>query len=92
MNLLLFIGTSEVVFILFIMVMVFGAEKIPEIARNLGKGMRAIKNATNDIKSEITRSAEKSDINLDFTEDLKKEIGEVKDEIEELTGSVRRKF
>ena len=92
MNLLLFIGTSEVVFILFIMVMVFGAEKIPEIARNLCKGIRAIKNATNDIKSEITRSAEKSDINLDFTEDLKKEIGEVKDEIEELTGSVRRKF
>ena len=80
------------VFILFIMVMVFGAEKIPEIARNLGKGMRAIKNATNDIKTEITRSAEKSDINLDFTDNLKKEIGDVKEEIEELTGSVRRKF
>lgn len=88
----LFIGTSEVVFILFILIMVFGAEKIPDIARNLGKGMRAIKNATNDIKSEITKSAEKSDINLDFTEDIRKEISEVKDEIEELTGSVKRKF
>ncbi len=31
------------IFILFIVVMVFGADKIPEIARGLGKGMRHLK-------------------------------------------------
>lgn len=88
----LFISTTEVVFIMFILVMVFGADKIPDIARNLGKGMRTIKNATNDIKSEITRSGEKSDVDLNFTEDMRKEIGSVKEEIEEITGAVKRKF
>jgi len=43
----LFIGTTEIMFILFIVVMVFGADKIPEIARGMGKGMRMLKNATN---------------------------------------------
>lgn len=72
--------------------MVFGADKIPDIARNLGKGMRTIKNATNDIKSEVTRSAEKSNLNLDFTDDMRKEISSVKEEIEEITGAVKRKL
>ncbi|MCL4168235.1 UNVERIFIED_CONTAM: hypothetical protein GTU68_029519, partial [Idotea baltica] len=38
--------------------MVFGADKIPEIAKGLGKGMRSLKDATNDIKQEITKSAD----------------------------------
>ena len=52
---LLFIGGTEIIFILFIVVMVFGADKIPEIARGLGKGMRQLKDATNDIKNEVTK-------------------------------------
>lgn len=99
----LFISGGEIFFILFIVLLVFGADKVPEIARGLGKGMRQIKNATNDIKSEITKSAEKQgldlDITKDFTSDLKdvtknvtKEIDHVKDEIEDGFGSVKRKF
>ena len=52
----LFISGGEIAFIVFILVMVFGADKIPEIARGLGKGMRQVKDATNDIKREITKS------------------------------------
>ena len=55
----LFIGGPEVMFILFIVVMVFGADKIPDIAKGLGKGMRQLKDATEDIKQEIQKSAEK---------------------------------
>jgi len=72
--------------------MVFGADKIPEIARGLGKGMRTLKNASNDIKGEITKSAEKQGIDTDFSKDVKKEISKVKEDIEEITGSVKRKF
>ena len=53
----MFISGAEIFFILFIVLMVFGADKVPEIARGLGKGMKQIKNATSDIKSEITKSA-----------------------------------
>lgn len=88
----LFIGTTEIVFILFIVVMVFGADKIPEIARGLGKGMRMLKDASNDVKSEITKSAEKNGINTDITKNITEEINKVKDELEEFTGSVRRKL
>lgn len=92
MTLPLFISGAEIAFIMFILVMVFGAEKIPEIARGLGKGMRTLKNATNDIKSEIQKSAEKQGIDTDISKDVKNEISKVKEEIEEITGSVKRRF
>ncbi|HSP83306.1 MAG TPA: twin-arginine translocase TatA/TatE family subunit [Gillisia sp.] len=88
----LFISGAEIAFIIFIMVMVFGAEKIPEIARGLGKGMRILRNASNDIKSEIQKSAEKQGIDPDISIEVRKEINKVKNEINEITGSVKRKF
>jgi sec-independent protein translocase protein TatA len=88
----LFISGAEIGFIIFILVMVFGADKIPEIARGLGKGMRTLKNASNDIKGEIQKSAEKQGIDTDFSKDVKKEISKVKEDIEEITSSVKRKF
>lgn len=89
----LFIGTTEVMFILFIVVMVFGADKIPEIARGLGKGMRMLKDATNDIKTEITKSAEKQGLDTKaLTDNVNKEINRVKDEIEDSLGSIKRKL
>jgi|TARA_E500000331_G_scaffold271272_1_gene262936 sec-independent protein translocase protein TatA len=88
----LFISGAEIGFILFILVMVFGADKIPDIAKGLGKGMKAVKNASNDIKSEIQRSAEKQGIDTDFTKDVRGEIDKVKEDIDDITGSVRRKL
>lgn len=88
----LFISGAEITVILFIVVMVFGADKIPEIARGLGKGMRTLKNATNDIKHEITKSAKKHGIDTDVTKNIKEEIKKVKDEFEDFTGSVSRKL
>ncbi|TYB72944.1 MULTISPECIES: Sec-independent protein translocase subunit TatA/TatB [Bizionia] len=88
----LFIGTTEIMFILFIVVMVFGADKIPEIARGMGKGMRMLKDASNDLKSEITKSAEKNGIDTSVTKDVQDELNKVKDELEDFTGSVRRKL
>ncbi|TXG38742.1 Sec-independent protein translocase subunit TatA/TatB [Seonamhaeicola maritimus] len=88
----LFISGGEIAFILFIAIMVFGADKLPEIARGLGKGMRTLKDATNDIKHEITKSAENHGIDTSITKDVKKELDKVKDDIDDFTGSVKRKF
>lgn len=79
------IGGGEIVFILLIVVMLFGADKIPEIARGLGKGIRDVKNATNDIKREINSSTKGDDLRK-FKEKIEKE----KKEIEEIAGSVKR--
>lgn len=55
--LLLFnIGGAELFFIVLVIIMFFGSKKIPELARSLGKGMRELKNATNDIQQEIKDS------------------------------------
>ncbi len=88
----LFISGGEIAFVIFIVIMVFGADKVPEIARGLGKGMRQLKDATNDIKSEITKSAEKQGIDLDVTKDIKKEIHKAKEEINDITGPIKRQF
>ncbi len=88
----LFISGAEIAFILFIVVMVFGADKIPEIARGLGKGMRTLKDATNDIKHEITKSAEKHGIDTEVTKGINDEIKKAKEEIDDVTGSIRRKL
>ena len=89
----LFISGAEIAFIMFILVMVFGADKIPEIARGLGKGMRSIKNATDDIKNQVMSSADEHSSNAkDVKNDVKKEIDKVKEDIEEITGSVKRRF
>lgn len=90
LSIFLFISGLEVIFILFIVVMVFGADRLPEIARGLGKGMRQLKDATNEVKAEIQKSAEKQGIDTDFTKDIKKEINKVKDDIDDFTGSIKR--
>ena len=86
----LFISGAEIFFIMFVAVMVFGADKIPEIARGLGKGMRQLKDATEDIKREIQKSAEKQGIDTSFTEDIKKNLNEVKKNVDDVTGTISR--
>lgn len=87
---LLFISVPEISIILLLVVMLFGANKIPEIARGLGKGMRQIKDATNDIKREINDSAKTQEIDSDLVNDIKKEIDDVKDNLDDFTGPIKR--
>lgn len=82
----LFISGGEIFFIMFIVVMVFGSDKIPGIAKGLGKGMRQLKDATEDIKQEIQKSAEKQGIDTSFVEDIKKNINEVKGSLDSNIG------
>ena len=89
---LLFISGPEIMVILLIVVMVFGADKIPEIARGLGKGIRQVKDATNDIKREIKDSSDNVAIDTDISKNINKEINAVKDSIDDLTGPIKRQF
>ena len=88
----LFISGPEVMIIMLIVVMVFGADKIPEIARGLGKGIRQVKDATNDIKREIKDSSDTTGMDTDIAKDINKEISSAKDNIEDLTGPIKRQL
>ena len=47
------LGGPEVILIVLVVIIFFGAKKIPELARGLGKGIREFKDATKEIKDEI---------------------------------------
>ena len=73
------IGGGELVFIIFIALMLFGSDKIPDIARTMGKAMAQLKNATNEIKSEITKSADIDGLDFNnLTSGFTSEIDNVK--------------
>ena len=76
------IGTSEVIFILFIVLMLFGSKSIPGLARGLGKGMREIRNASDEIRRDIQNSAleMRKDLRIDQTIDDLKKSGKIEDE------------
>jgi TatA/E family protein of Tat protein translocase len=54
-------GSGEIFIIVLAIILVFGPSKIPEIARGLGKFINEIKRASEDIKTEINREADKID-------------------------------
>jgi sec-independent protein translocase protein TatA len=104
------IGGGELILIILIALMLFGSDKIPEIARAMGKGMAQLKNATNEIKSEIQKGAEANGIDTSmkeltstFSDEVEKvksnldsnmlpEITKVKEDIENLTGPIKRQL
>ena len=104
------IGGGELIFIIFIALMLFGSDKIPELARTIGKGMAQLKNATNEIKSEIQKGAEANGIDTSmkeltstFSDEVEKvksnldsnmlpEVTKVKEDIENLTGPIKRQL
>lgn len=72
---LLFISGQEIVIVFVVVLLLFGANKIPEFARGLGKGMREFKKATDDIKREIN---ENSGEIIDDVNDLKDNLTRIK--------------
>jgi len=105
------IGGGELLFIMFIVLMLFGSDKVPEIARTLGKTIAQVKNATNDIKSEIQKGAENNGIDTksltqmtgsinskinnateDILGDTVTHANKIKEDIENVTGPVKRQM
>gem|GEM_PF-1783847 len=81
------ISVPEVTIVLVIVVMLFGADKVPEIAHFFGKSVRSVRNATDDIKTELTRSYDDEQIRkakesfTEKTDDIKNELADLSDEV-----------
>lgn len=91
---LLFISGGEIFLILVVVVMLFGADKIPEMAREAAKIMQQLKNATNEVKKEIVESGIEKKMDTGLAKDIEKEVSKIKnkvqDNIDEITGPIKR--
>jgi sec-independent protein translocase protein TatA len=113
------IGGGEFILIILVVLMLFGSDKIPEIARTLGKMFRQLKHATDDLKSEIQKSASENELDKESltvgiaeeiqkvkkglteavnplsqtgTEQVVEEVEKDKQDIEQITGPIKRQF
>jgi sec-independent protein translocase protein TatA len=72
-------GGSELIIILVIVLILFGAKRIPEVAQGLGRGIREFKKSVRDVQSEIDSDRD-SDKKLEQQRQKEKERPEKKDE------------
>jgi len=82
-TLLLFesISGGELILVLLAVFLLFGPNKIPEIARGLAKGIRDIKNATSDIQNEVNKTIDP------IKKELQDSVNKIKNELDtETTG------
>ncbi len=68
---ILFISGPEIFIVMVVVLLLFGAKKIPEVARGIGKGMNEFRKATDEIKKEINNN----------TGDLGKDIKDIEDKL-----------
>jgi len=66
---------GEILLIALVALIFFGSDKLPEVARGLGKVMREFKKASDEIREELTKS----------TADVRKDLEDVKDDITKST-------
>jgi len=55
------IGVPEILLILLVILILFGARRLPEIGKGLGKGIREFKKASREITDEINRDDEEKE-------------------------------
>jgi len=77
------IGPLELLLILIILIVVVGPEKVPDVARRLGRAVRAFRGATTQITQEIDKELRsiKEDVKIDISEDLRSIKEDVKIDI-----------
>ncbi len=82
----LFISGSEIFVVALVVVLLFGANKIPELAKGLGKGLKEFKKATEEIKKEISDANVSEDI-----KDIKKDVSglNIKKDIDDIKNNIK---
>ena len=59
------LGAGEIILILLVVLILFGAKKIPELAKGLGKGMSEFKKGLKDVENEIKDADKQADTKKD---------------------------
>ena len=77
------ISTGEILLILIVAFLVFGPDKIPAIARKIGRGMNEVRRASDEIKREISKETNKLTNDLNIDDEKFKDIKDTAREIRE---------
>lgn len=56
------LGPTEMIFIMVVLLLIFGAKRLPELGSGLGKGIREFRRSMHDIKAEVERPEEPEQI------------------------------
>ena len=91
MNVILFlndIAGTEILLILVFVLMFFGAKSIPSIAKTMGKAIYQIKNASEDLKSEIKKSTGDIKSELNIKELVKETEQEIKRPMDQMLNDI----
>lgn len=86
MLLFLNLGGGEVFLVVLVIILFFGSDKLPEIAKGLGKGIREINDAKAQIQNEIQKTTS------GFQEELNKHTSEIKSELEKAGESFKKQI
>jgi len=81
------IGTSEMLLIVFVALLLFGGKKLPELARGLGRGIREFKDASETIKRDISEQINNFEKDVDIksvmVEDVESAVGNAQKSLEQ---------
>jgi sec-independent protein translocase protein TatA len=56
------LGTTEIIIIALVVLLLFGGKKIPELMHGVGKGVKSFKKGMNEIEDEINSEVEKKEV------------------------------
>jgi sec-independent protein translocase protein TatA len=80
------LGGGEIFLVVLFIVMFFGSDKLPEIAKGLGKGIREINDAKAQIQNEIQKSTS------GFREELEKHTSDIQSEITKASDGMKKQI
>lgn len=78
------LGFQELLIILVIILLLFGAKKLPELARGLGKGINEFKRAQSGLEEELKSVASEKPVDKDIADKISKMSDEEKAKLSEL--------
>ena len=87
---MLFISGAELVFVFFVVLLVFGADRIPSLASTLANGMTQVRQATKDIKSEIQNTVDIDDSTKSISKSIDEQVDQVKKDFNDVEDSIKR--
>jgi len=67
----LFIGTWEIIIICFVILLLFGGKKLPELMKGIGQGVKSFKKGLNEVDEQLNQAVDSTQ-----SKDDKKTIGE----------------
>ncbi|MCX6296879.1 MAG: twin-arginine translocase TatA/TatE family subunit [Bacteroidetes bacterium] len=80
------LGGGEIFIVVLVVIMFFGSDKLPGIAKGLGKGLRELNDAKAQIENEISKSTQ------GFRDELEKHTSEIQSEITKAGEGMKRQI